>query len=108
MTFESFTTNEEFNPFKKEDWKDAGNAVRRGAGFLNPEEEKAEGMKLVLSHPTRKKLYYQYLKEDPIKADKYAQFWGKNGAEANPVWNGKEWINKAHYYSSPGTIGPGN
>jgi hypothetical protein len=108
MTFESYTANEEFNPFKKDDWKSAGNAVRRGAGFLNPEEEKEEGMKLVLTHPVRKKLYYQFLKENPIKADKYAQFWGKTGGDGNPVWNGKEFVDKAHYYAPSGAIGAGN
>jgi len=112
MTFESFTTaNEEFNPLKGEDWKKAGTAVRKGAGFLTPEEELEAGKKLVLNHPTRSRAYQQFLKEDPDKANKYLQFWAKHlDPNSTPVWieDKKMWVAKGKQYSSPGSMGAGN
>lgn len=115
MTFESFVANEianeEFNPLKKSDWKDAGTAIRKGVGFLNPEEELEAGKKLVLNHPTRNKAYQQFLKENPDKANKYLQFWSKHpDVNSNPVWleDKKIWVDRSKRYAPSGSIGAGN
>jgi len=111
MTYEAYVA-EEFNPLKREDWKKAGTAVRKGAGFLTPEEEVEEGKKFVFNHITRKQAYKKFLKEDPDKAKKYLQFWGKVQGERNatPVWlkDKRVWIDRSYRYSPSGTIGAGN
>lgn len=108
MTYESYSlTYEEFNPLKKEDWKNTGKSVRRGIGFLTPEEEYQKGKEMVLSHPIRKKLYMKFASEDMEKAHKYIKFWGKHDIEANPVWDPikKEFIDKAIYTYGTGPGG---
>ena len=120
MTFESYSSyNEDFNPFSKEDWKDAGSSIRRGVGFLTPEEIMEKGRKLVLNHPMRKKVYDTYLHggtlngkvyaSDPLKAREYLKFWATAGEYANPVWSDekKKFIDKAMRYSgsAPGASG---
>lgn len=77
-------SNEEFNPFIKKDWREAGDKIRKGIGFLTPEEEIEEGKKKVFSHPNRFKVY---TKLDPDKADKYLIFWANHDVNATPVWN---------------------
>lgn len=108
-TFESFTTNEEFNPLKREDWKSAGNYIRKGVGFLSNEEKMEQAKKIVLNHPVRSKIYKKFLNEDPYKADMYLLFWSENDQYANPVWDSKarKFVDKAKYSydSGPGGIG---
>lgn len=106
-TYESFNANEEFNPFKKEDWKDAGHSVRRGAGFLTSEEEFARGENKVQSHPALNTIYKKYLNTDPKRAKEFIKFWGKSGhivGESIPVWNDKlqKFEDKAEYSGSYG------
>ena len=120
QTYESFTTNEEFNPLKKEDWRQAGHSIKKGMGFLTPEEELEAGKKMVLTHKTRSDVYNAYLngytdrkgKEhpaDPKKAEAYLRFWGKSENDrGNPVWNGVDFENRAHVYAPAGSIGAGN
>ena len=108
-TFESFNANEEFNPFKKEDWKSAGTSVRKGVGFLTPEEEMEAGEELVMNHPMYSKIYQHFLDEDPTKAEEYLKFWGKNpDGKGNPVWNGTKFVDKLKRYAPAGSIGGGN
>lgn len=107
VTFESYT-NEEFNPFKKEDWKETGTSIRKGVGFLTPEEEIEEGKKKVLNHRIRKGKYEEYLDIDPKVADEYLKFWAKaTDNNANPVWSdikGK-FVDAASYDFSSGPGG---
>jgi hypothetical protein len=111
-TFEQFT-NEEFNPLKREDWKKTGTSIRKGIGFLTPEEELEKGKELVLNHPQRSKVYDDIIeKGDNDKAEKYLRFWSHFGDEINIgcEWNPKErnWYEKTKRYSPSGSIGSGN
>lgn len=102
-TFESFNTNEEFNPFKKDDWKSAGTAVRKGVGFLTPEEEIEEGQKLVTGHRGLNKVYQHFIENEPEKVEPFLIFWSKNKDEigrANPIWDGTKFVDKAKRYSN--------
>lgn len=100
-TYESFNTNEDFNPLKRDDWKSAGNSIRKGVGFLTPDEEIEAGKKLVLNHPTRSQIYHHFLDEEPDKAEAFLRFWGKNlDGRGTPVWNGSKFIDKAAYSAS--------
>ena len=107
-TYESFNTNEEFNPLKREDWKSAGNAVRKGVGFLTPEEELEEGLKNVKSHSMYYQIYQDFLENEPEKADEYLKFWANNKLGSIPVWNGTKFVDKAKRYAPAGSIGAGN
>lgn len=116
MTYESFTTNEEFNPLKKEDWKKAGSSIRRGAGFTTPEEEMEEGKKIISGNPVKWGYYQELLKTDPKKAQKYLQFWGESvggftrDKNANPKWSEKEqkFVDVSRHFSPAGSIAAGN
>lgn len=100
-------SNEEFNPLKKKDWKDVGDRVRKGIGFLTPEEELEEGKRRVFSHPNRFKVYSNL---DSDKAEKYLIFWANHDTNATPVWNeNKQDFEDQSRYSSntgPGGIEP--
>lgn len=108
-TYENFETNEEFNPFKREDWKDVGSSIRKGTGFLTEEEEIEKGKQYVFTHPVRNRAYNKFLSESPLKADKYLQFWAKASGEinANPVWNEKikDFEDRANYSWNTGPGG---
>jgi hypothetical protein len=108
-TYESFTTNEEFNPLKKQDWKDTGNYLRKGMGFLNDEEKIEKAEEMILSHPVRSQIYKKFLREDPLKAEEYVIFWSENEEGANPVWDeiNNKFEDKAYYSynTGPGGIG---
>lgn len=109
-TFESFTTNEEFNPFKKNDWKAAGNYLRKGVGFLSEDEKLEQAKDMVLSHPVRSKIYHRLLSENPHKAEEYIMFWAEHDERANPVWNEKKYKfeDKAQYNYNTGVGGIGS
>lgn len=101
---------EEFNPLRREDWKKAGTSIRRGAGFLNPEEELEEGKKRVLNHPVRKRKYQELLARNPEAAEAYLRFWSKeDDNNANPVWDSgsKKFVDKSKRYMAfaPGAAG---
>jgi hypothetical protein len=72
-TFETYT-NEEFNPFKGEDWKGVGNAVRKGAGFLTPEELVQKGKQMIARNPKYKVVYDKWLQKDSEAAQKFITF----------------------------------
>lgn len=116
MTFESYTMNEEFNPLKKDDWKSAGNSIRRGVGFLTPEEEIQKGKELVMKNPNKRKKYEEILIKDKDMAEKYLRFWAESvggntrDVNANPVWDPKKRIfyDKSKLYGATGSIGAGN
>ena len=110
QTFESFSTNEEFNPLKKDDWKGAGNYLRKGAGFLSEEEKLEKAKEMILRHPVRSKITKKFLNENPLKAEEYVIFWTENDELANPVWDERRqrFTDKANYTYNTGPGGRGS
>jgi len=76
-TFENYT-NEEFNPFKGEDWNKAGHSLRRGIGLLTPEELKQKGKEMLKGNNNKAAKYREryniWLKKDPEAAEKFIVF----------------------------------
>ena len=109
-TFEAYT-NEEFNQFKKEDWKETGKDVRKGLGFLTPEEEIEKGKSVIQKNRYWKEAYEKFLKEDPDKAEKFLKFMANNDdANLSVKWlkDERKFIDSSTRYGSPGSIGAGN
>lgn len=95
-TFETYT-NEDFNPLKSEDWKSAGNTVRKGFGFLTPEELIEKGKQMIAKSAKYKAIYDQWLKKDPIAAEKFITFIAEN---PNTVYYGYvdgKWVDTGNY-----------
>ncbi len=107
ITYESYTTNEEFNPFKKDDWKDVGNSIRKGAGFLTEEEELEEGKERVFSHKVRHEVYMHLKRKYPERADEYLKFWANHGENATPYWDDEDnkFIDRSKYTDNTGIGG---
>jgi hypothetical protein len=116
MTFESYTMNEEFNPFKKDDWKSTGNAIRKGIGYLTPEEEMQKGKEIVMRNPNKRRIYQDLLINDKEKAEKYLRFWAQSiggytrDPNANPIWDPKKRVfyDSSKSFGPSGSIGAGN
>ena len=71
--------------------------MEEGYFSKSPEELKAIGLKAIAAHPMKKKTYAQFMQQDPMKADKYAIFVGKNPDAKQITWDEakQDFINKA-------------
>ena len=94
--------HEEFNPLRKDDWRKAGTAVRKGVGILSEEEAREKGLNIVNSHAGRKRVYDYWLEEDPTIAEKYLEYVGNHPTILYPTWNGSSWTDSGTYYDATG------
>ena len=91
---------------KKETIREIGKNVRKGLGFLTPEEKIEKGLKIVNKHKIKKSTYNILLEEDPEKAEKYLIFWA-DYPDGFPHWNeiDNDWDDTGEYSDTSGILG---